>query len=68
LSGEKCIRMSTICIPRQILICISFLGAPESKRSLGKHMHKRGDSIKMCSRECGWEDVDWIHLAQDIYK
>jgi hypothetical protein len=23
------------------------------------------DNIRMDLREMGWEDVDWIHLAQD---
>jgi hypothetical protein len=26
------------------------------------------DNIKMDLREIGWEDVDWMHLAQDRHQ
>jgi hypothetical protein len=44
-SGRKCIRRSKICIPNEELICISFVGEPESKRSLGRPMRKWVDNI-----------------------
>jgi hypothetical protein len=34
-------------------------------RALGRPRH-RWEDIKMDLREIGWEDVDWIHLDQDI--
>jgi len=27
--------------------------------------HREEDNIRMDCKEIGWEDVDWIHLAQD---
>jgi hypothetical protein len=41
------------------------VGKPEGKRPLGRSRRKRDDKIRMDIREIGWEDVDWIHLAQD---
>jgi len=38
---------------------------PEGKRPLGRPRRRWEDNIKMDLREIGWEDVDWIHLAQD---
>jgi hypothetical protein len=37
---------------------------PEGKRPLGRPRRGCEDNIKMGQREIGWEDVDWIHLAQ----
>jgi hypothetical protein len=37
----------------------------EGKRSLGRPRRRWEDNIRMDLRETGWEDVDWIHLAQD---
>jgi hypothetical protein len=37
---------------------------PEGKRPAGRPRH-RWEDIRMNLREVGWEDVDWIHLAQD---
>jgi hypothetical protein len=39
------------------------VGKPEGKRSLTSPRH-RWEDIRMDLREVGWEDVDWIHLAQ----
>jgi len=38
---------------------------PEGKGPLGSPRHRGEDNIKMDLREIGWEDVDWIHLAQE---
>jgi hypothetical protein len=35
-------------------------GKPEAQRPLLRPEHRSQDNIRM-----GWEDVDWIHLAQD---
>jgi hypothetical protein len=37
----------------------------EGKRPLGRHRRRWEDNIIMDLRRIGWEDVDWIHLAQD---
>jgi hypothetical protein len=41
------------------------VGKPEGKRSLGRPRREWEDNARMDLREMGWEDVDWIHLAQD---
>jgi hypothetical protein len=38
---------------------------PEGKRALGRHRSTWEDNINMDLREIGWEDMYWIHLAQD---
>jgi hypothetical protein len=40
------------------------VGKPEKKRSLGRPRHRREDNIKMNLGKTGFENVDWIHLAQ----
>jgi hypothetical protein len=42
-----------------------FVGKPEGKRPLGRPRSKWADNIKMDLREIGWDDMDWIDLAQD---
>jgi hypothetical protein len=42
------------------------LGKPEGKRSVERPRLRRGDNIRTDLREIGWEDVDWMHLTQDI--
>jgi hypothetical protein len=42
-----------------------FVRNHKGKRSLMRRVHRCEDNIKMELREIGWEDVDWIHLAQD---
>jgi hypothetical protein len=37
----------------------------EGKRQLGKFRHRREDNIKTALREIGWNDMDWINVAQD---
>ncbi|KAJ4450479.1 hypothetical protein ANN_01904 [Periplaneta americana] len=38
---------------------------PEGKRPLGRPRRRWEDNIKMDSREVGYDDRDWINLAQD---
>jgi hypothetical protein len=38
---------------------------PEGKRLPGRPRRRWVDNIKMDLREIGWEDMDWIELAQD---
>jgi hypothetical protein len=37
----------------------------EGKRRSGRPRRRWEDNSRMDLREIGWEDVDWIHLAQD---
>jgi hypothetical protein len=41
------------------------VGRPEGRRPLGRPGSRWEDNIKMDLREIGFEDVDWIHWAQD---
>ncbi|KAJ4434333.1 hypothetical protein ANN_22890 [Periplaneta americana] len=41
------------------------VGRPEGKRPLGRPRHTWEDNIKMDFREVGYDDRDWINLAQD---
>jgi hypothetical protein len=41
------------------------VGRPEGRRPLGRPGCRWEDNIKMDLREIGFEDVDWIHWAQD---
>jgi hypothetical protein len=41
------------------------VGNPEGKRPLGKSRRRWRDNIRMDLREMGWENVGWMHLAQD---
>jgi hypothetical protein len=41
------------------------VGKPEGKRPLGRPRRKWVENIKIDLREVGWDDVDWIDLAQD---
>jgi hypothetical protein len=38
---------------------------PEVKRPLGRPRRGWVDNIKMDLRDIGWDDMDWIDLAQD---
>jgi hypothetical protein len=38
---------------------------PERKRPLRRPGHRWEDTIRMDLRKIGWEDVDWIYLAED---
>jgi hypothetical protein len=39
-------------------------GKPEGKRPLGRPRRRWVDNIKMDLREIGWDEVDWIDIAQ----
>jgi hypothetical protein len=41
------------------------VGKPEEKRPLGRPRRSWVDNIKTDFRETGWDDMDWIDLAQD---
>ncbi|KAJ4429551.1 hypothetical protein ANN_21720 [Periplaneta americana] len=41
------------------------VGRPEGKRPLGRPRRRWKDNIKMNLREVGYDDRDWINLAQD---
>jgi hypothetical protein len=41
------------------------VGKPERRRPLGRPRHRWVDNIKIDLREIGWDDVDWVDLAQD---
>jgi hypothetical protein len=41
------------------------VGKPEGKRPLGRPRRTWMDNIRMDLGEVGWDDVDWIDLAQD---
>jgi hypothetical protein len=38
---------------------------PQGKRKLGRPRHRQEDNIKIETQEIGWEDLNWINLAQD---
>jgi hypothetical protein len=41
------------------------VGMPEGKRPLGRPRRRWMNNIKMDLREIGWDDMDWIDLAQN---
>jgi hypothetical protein len=41
------------------------VGNPEGKSPLGRPRRRWVDHIRMYLVEVGWNDVDWIDLAQD---
>jgi hypothetical protein len=41
------------------------VGKPKGKRPLGRPRHRLEDGIRMDPREIGWEDVEWVHFAED---
>jgi hypothetical protein len=40
-------------------------GKARRKKTVGRPRHRWVDNIKMDLREIGWDDMDWIDLAQD---
>jgi hypothetical protein len=44
---------------------VNFAGNSEGERYLGRPKFKRGNSMKMDSKELGCEDVDWTELTHD---
>jgi hypothetical protein len=45
--------------------CKILVGKPEGKRPLGRPRHRWEDIIRMDRSKIRWEDVNWMHLAQD---
>ena len=41
-----------------------YWGEPEGRTLLRRLRHRWEDNIKMDLREVGWQDIDWIDLAQ----
>jgi hypothetical protein len=41
------------------------VGMPEGKRPLGRPRRRWVNNIKINLREIGWDDMDWIDLAQN---
>jgi hypothetical protein len=41
------------------------VGKPEGKKLLRRPKHKWQDNMRKDVKEIDWEDVDWVHLAQD---
>jgi hypothetical protein len=41
------------------------VGKPEGKKPLGIPRRKWEDGTRMDLRETGWEDAEWVQLAQD---
>jgi hypothetical protein len=41
------------------------IGKPEGKRPLLVSRRRYEDNIRTSFKKTAWEDVDWIHLAQD---
>jgi hypothetical protein len=41
------------------------MGKCEGKRVLGRPRHRWEDNIKMKVQRIGWDDFDWIHVAED---
>jgi hypothetical protein len=41
------------------------VGKSEGKRPLGRPGRRWVDNIKMDLKEIGWDEMDWIDLAQD---
>jgi hypothetical protein len=46
--------------------CRILVGKPEGKRLLGRPRHRWVENIKNGLREIGWNDMNWIELAQDM--
>jgi hypothetical protein len=44
------------------------VGKPEGSRPLGRPRRRWVDNIKIDLSEIGWDDVDWVNLAQDRYQ
>jgi hypothetical protein len=42
-----------------------FVGTPEGNRPLGRRRRRWLSNIKIDLRGIGWDDMDWIDLAQD---
>jgi hypothetical protein len=41
------------------------VGKPEGTKPLGRPRRRWEDNIRMDLKEIGWQDLEWLHLAQD---
>jgi proteasome lid subunit RPN8/RPN11 len=46
-------------------VCGILVGKTEGKRPLRRRRRRWVDNIKIDHREIGWDNMDWIDLAQD---
>jgi hypothetical protein len=53
------------CISQRRKAHRAVLGKPEGEKLLRGSRYRWEDNVKMDFKETGWEDVDWIDLAQD---
>jgi hypothetical protein len=44
------------------------VGKPEGEGPLGRPRYGWEDNTRMCLEEIGWNDVDWIKLAEEVDK
>jgi hypothetical protein len=71
LDARGCLQNTQPCVePEDSLECsqehsIDPYTEPERKRPLGRPKRRWLDNIRMDLVEVGWDDVDWIGLAQD---
>jgi hypothetical protein len=42
------------------------VGMPEGRRPLGRPRRRWVDNIRMDLGDMGWDDVDWVGLAQEM--
>jgi hypothetical protein len=49
-------------------MCSLLVDKPEGKRPLGRLGQRWEDNVTINLKETGWNDVNWIHLAQDTDK
>jgi hypothetical protein len=47
--------------------CRILVGKPEKERPLGRPRCRLVDNINTDLRKIGWDDMDWIDVAQDRY-
>jgi hypothetical protein len=45
--------------------CRTLVRKPEGQRPLGRPRRRWVDNVKIDLREIGWDDMDWIDLAQN---
>jgi hypothetical protein len=45
--------------------CRILVGKPKGRRPLGRPRRRWVGNIKIDLRQIGWDDIDWIDLAQD---
>jgi hypothetical protein len=46
-------------------VCRFLVRKTEGKKPLGRPRSRWEGNIKVDLREIGWDDMEWIHLAQD---